>query len=410
MKQIRGTVAMLLAVAMVASMAACGTTKPTSAAASGSDATAVSSTPTQEAVPPVQTLAVGDWVIEPTVEAQYITGMGEFNNERFAQSVYSHLAICKQEDDWQYLNALTGRSFGKVWNIETFGDTLFGWDMDDSTMPYEARSALFAVLDDALFAEESVRMDEGGHDGGYFNMAVADGKLGLIEIGPCFSAFDNDPEYYGYAPGPAYAVLLLDVHNGDWEKETYDTGGESWWFQGGTLNDTGAVVVVDKSGTLLSDTVYEDYFPFHEGVAAMKLNGKWGYVNEQGVAITDFVYEPLMVEEVWNDDLADYDGTVERRHPYSANEGMIPVKRDGLCGVIDIKGKEVIPCKYEDIASVYGGRVWAKENGKWGVLNLTKNAELSTEETARITEELHCGKKSANIYDWRYESQLFSEA
>ncbi|MEG1639900.1 MAG: hypothetical protein RR284_03135, partial [Ruthenibacterium sp.] len=76
MKQIRGTVAMLLAVAMVASMAACGTTKPTSATASGSDATAVSSTPTQEAVPPVQTLAVGDWVIEPTVEAQYITGMG----------------------------------------------------------------------------------------------------------------------------------------------------------------------------------------------------------------------------------------------------------------------------------------------------------------------------------------------
>ncbi|MEG2833164.1 MAG: hypothetical protein RR859_03245, partial [Ruthenibacterium sp.] len=111
MKQIRGTVAMLLAVAMVASMAACGTTKPTSAAASGSDATAVSSTPTQEAVPPVQTLAVGDWVIEPTVEAQYITGMGEIENEQFAQSVYSHLAICKKENDWQCLNALTGRSF-----------------------------------------------------------------------------------------------------------------------------------------------------------------------------------------------------------------------------------------------------------------------------------------------------------
>ncbi|MEG0168085.1 MAG: WG repeat-containing protein, partial [Ruthenibacterium sp.] len=381
MKQIRGTVAMLLAVAMVASMAACGTTKPTSAAASGSDVTAVSSTPTQEAVPPVQTLAVGDWVIEPTVEAQYITGMGNNINEREMQSVYSHLAICKQESDWQYLNALTGRIFGKVWNIETFGAELSGWDMNDSTTPYEARSALFAVLDDVLFAKESVRMDEGGHEGGYGNMIVVDGKLGQHDFGPCFSAFDNNPKYYGFSQGPAYAALLLDVHNGDWEKDTDGTG---WVFIGDTINYTGAVVV-DKNGTLLSDTVYEDYLPFHSGVAAMQLNGKWGYVNEQGVAITDFVYEPLMVEEVLDDNAKGDDGKfekVERRHPYSANEGMIPVKRDGLCGVIDIKGKEIIPCKYEDIASVYGGRVWAKENGKWGVLNLTKNAELSTEETA----------------------------
>lgn len=50
--------------------------------------------------------------------------------------------------------------------------------------------------------------------------------------------------------------------------------------------------------------------------------------------------------------------------------GYLPVCKGSKWGLIDINGKEVLKCRFEDITSVYDGKVWAKENGKWGVIKL----------------------------------------
>lgn len=50
--------------------------------------------------------------------------------------------------------------------------------------------------------------------------------------------------------------------------------------------------------------------------------------------------------------------------------GYLPVCKGGKWGLIDINGKEVVKCRFEDITSVYDGKAWAKENGKWGVIKL----------------------------------------
>ena len=50
--------------------------------------------------------------------------------------------------------------------------------------------------------------------------------------------------------------------------------------------------------------------------------------------------------------------------------GYLPVCKGGKWGLIDINGKEVLKCRFEDITSVYDGKAWAKENGKWGVIKL----------------------------------------
>ena len=60
----------------------------------------------------------------------------------------------------------------------------------------------------------------------------------------------------------------------------------------------------------------------------------------------------------------------DARPSISAINGYLPVCKGGKWGLIDINGKEVLKCRFEDITSVYDGKAWAKENGKWGVIKL----------------------------------------
>lgn len=48
----------------------------------------------------------------------------------------------------------------------------------------------------------------------------------------------------------------------------------------------------------------------------------------------------------------------------------LAVCRDGKWGLIDVNGNEVVECCFDDISSVYDGKAWAKQNGKWGVIEL----------------------------------------
>ena len=50
--------------------------------------------------------------------------------------------------------------------------------------------------------------------------------------------------------------------------------------------------------------------------------------------------------------------------------GYLTVCRNGKWGLIDVNGNEVVECCFDDISSVYGCRAWAKQNGKWGVIEL----------------------------------------
>lgn len=52
----------------------------------------------------------------------------------------------------------------------------------------------------------------------------------------------------------------------------------------------GGYVFANADGELLNDTVYEDAGCFYDqNLAPVKLNGKWGYINLQGVLVTDTV-------------------------------------------------------------------------------------------------------------------------
>ncbi len=68
---------------------------------------------------------------------------------------------------------------------------------------------------------------------------------------------------------------------------------------------------------------YDDVEDFVEGLAAVKLDGKWGYIDTTGREVIPFKY--------------DYAGDF--------SEGLAAVNLDGKRGFIDTTGQVVIPCK-----------------------------------------------------------------
>lgn len=50
--------------------------------------------------------------------------------------------------------------------------------------------------------------------------------------------------------------------------------------------------------------------------------------------------------------------------------GYLTVSRNGMWGLIDVNGNEAVSCQFEDISAVYDGKAWAKQDGKWGVIQI----------------------------------------
>lgn len=110
-----------------------------------------------------------------------------------------------------------------------------------------------------------------------------------------------------------------------------------------------------ESGTLITEFVYEyrDAVGFVDGLLAVKKDGHWGYVREDGTAVTPFVYEMISNES-------------GREQLYAPVNGYIVVKKDGKFGLIDTDGNVVIDTQYEDVSQVNGdGYYWFKKGGTW---------------------------------------------
>lgn len=115
-------------------------------------------------------------------------------------------------------------------------------------------------------------------------------------------------------------------------------------------------------------------------IVALEKNGKWGFFNEKGEQIIDFICEPMNNKKLFSD-WSPY-GYIynQSKYPYLATEGYIPVKINGKCGYYDTQGNEVIPCgTFEDVRPVHNGLAWVKKDGKWGVIQLSETGQKSSQ-------------------------------
>ena len=133
---------------------------------------------------------------------------------------------------------------------------------------------------------------------------------------------------------------------------------------------------------------YDFAFSFSDGLAQVKLNGKWGYINKSGTEITPIKYDDTCY---FHDGLAavgldekygfidksgieviplKYDCIISPRYRHCTFEdGVVRVLLDGKRGCINKLGNEVIPIKYDDVNSFHEGLARVNLNGEYGFVN-----------------------------------------
>ena len=95
------------------------------------------------------------------------------------------------------------------------------------------------------------------------------------------------------------------------------------------------------------DKIYDDIDRiFPEGLAWVRLNGKWGFADTTGREVIPCKYD----------------------YTYGFSNGLAKVELDGKWGYIDITGKEIIPCIFE-YANYVDKIFHIKINGKYGCAN-----------------------------------------
>lgn len=177
----------------------------------------------------------------------------------------------------------------------------------------------------------------------------------------------------------------------------YISGGADTWLEAsytGTVPCAGWVVTaieydcatawdgyVLTDGTRpVSDTRYEAAGAYSCGLIPMKLDGLWGYLDAQGSIVLPFEYEGGWAEST--QDVLANNGT--EALPYAASYGGVVVNKGDQYALYDTAGNCVIDFgSYEALRPLHGDKLWAKQGGKWGVLQLSQ--PLGTSQTGYAT-------------------------
>ena len=126
---------------------------------------------------------------------------------------------------------------------------------------------------------------------------------------------------------------------------------------------------------------YDCAWDFSGGLAPVELNDKRGFVNTDGVEVIPCQYDdawffsdgmaPIELDGKWG--FINTDGTEVIPHLYdyawNFTEGMAPVLRNGKWGFINTFSAEVIPCQYDDVEKFSEGLARIKSNGNYGFIN-----------------------------------------
>ncbi|MBR1799748.1 MAG: WG repeat-containing protein [Bacteroidales bacterium] len=154
---------------------------------------------------------------------------------------------------------------------------------------------------------------------------------------------------------------------------------------------------VDTMGKMLFPPEFELVEPYSCGYAIAKKNNLWGVINRQGEAVL-----PMQFTEITNiiegfffagtdKGWALYDTTMTQLSPYLYNwthfvaDRRIPVGRNGKYGYLDPKGREVIPCKYDEVSAFVGERAVVKLGEYYGIIDTAGREITPIEYTDKTT-------------------------
>ncbi len=183
-------------------------------------------------------------------------------------------------------------------------------------------------------------------------------------------AYDGEKSYYydttgkllgfsgssGFSEGLAPAIrdgrrVYIDTDNNvAFEAHDYDRRQD---FQEGLarVRKDGKWGFIDKTGKLVVPCVYDDAEDFQNGMAAVKRDGKWGFVNTSGTEAVPCQYET----------------TAGNLNEFS--EGVATLKRDNKWYIVDESGKESAALPYSYVGSFNHGLACVSGSGGYGYIN-----------------------------------------
>lgn len=183
------------------------------------------------------------------------------------------------------------------------------------------------------------------------------------------------------------------------------------------VSEDGKFGYIDKSANYVIAPRFEDAKSFSDGLAAAEQDKKWGFLNASGewaiapqydkVKYFNSGYALVLKDDQWQyidkqnqvleipateDKLYDFedgvafwrngdkvgllgtDGKLVLEPTYTSikdiKNGHAKVEKNGLWGMIDTSGKEVIPTEYEDIGNTWSPNgVYGKKNGAYGIIH-----------------------------------------
>ena len=164
-----------------------------------------------------------------------------------------------------------------------------------------------------------------------------------------------DDEYSGMCMVQG-AIYEGSLESYDWNKMLTDRKGTGKY---GIFSDGKLVVPVEYDGgsdvSVITDREFNEEEYYRQERAILHKNNKVYVFDKSGKCYSNGVY--------------DYTEQPEKHNLVYAN-GYLTVCKNGKWGLLDVNGNEAVKCQFEDISSVYGGKAWAKQNGKWGVIKL----------------------------------------
>ncbi|MBO4584581.1 MAG: WG repeat-containing protein [Clostridia bacterium] len=124
------------------------------------------------------------------------------------------------------------------------------------------------------------------------------------------------------------------------------------------------VGLIGHDGKLIVEPVYDEGLHFTNGLAAVKQNGKWGYINASGEVVIGFYYDDAYTSVACT--------SFGKGMPYNADkDGMVALNHDGLCGVYNRAGDIMGSFQYRDIISFGDGSfIVMKTDGSWWLANI----------------------------------------
>lgn len=109
---------------------------------------------------------------------------------------------------------------------------------------------------------------------------------------------------------------------------------------------------VDSEGNELFNKQFEGVRKFTEGLAGVKQDDKWGYINTKGDVVIPCIYD-----DAWG-----------------FSKGLAQVQQNGKKGLINAKGEVVVPCVHKKMRPRFvrksgGGFAFVQQDDKWGIIN-----------------------------------------